>query len=84
MKYSRANMNGRGRALNKASANRQSDVEWMRREEFCKQAWLDYIKTNRLPDGIPTRPDIVYAGGGWKNWQDWIGMVDSIAEGAQP
>lgn len=83
MKYSRANMNGRGRALNKASANCQSDVEWMRREEFCKQAWFKYIATHDIPDDIPARPDLVYANDGWQGWQDWIGLTDSKGKGAR-
>lgn len=37
-------------------------------EEQAKAAWLDYVKNNELPPGIPINPDEVYA----DEWEGWI------------
>ena len=56
---------------------------WMEREYICEQVWLNYVQTHDIPDDIPARPDLVYANGGWRGWQDWIGMTDSKGDGAR-
>ena len=71
----------RGKEMIKVKADRKENADWLKREECCKQAWFAYIKTHALPAGIPTRPDLVYAGVGWKGWQDWIGLADSKGKG---
>ena len=46
---------------------------WNEREEEAKQVWLEHVRSHGIPDDIPENPDEVYAGSGWKGWQDWIG-----------
>ena len=74
----------RDNANNEAHINRNGDAEWRQREEICKQAWFKYISTHDIPDGIPARPDLVYANEGWRGWQDWIGLMDSKGNGGRP
>ena len=38
-----------------------------------KIKWLEYKKTNKLPDGVPNDPSTVYKNKGWENWVDWLG-----------
>lgn len=36
-------------------------------------AWREFVKTDRKPDDIPSRPDVAYAEQGWVSYGDWIG-----------
>jgi superfamily II DNA or RNA helicase len=35
--------------------------------------WLDYCKSGKKPDDIPTFPSQTYAKKGWTGWGDWLG-----------
>jgi superfamily II DNA or RNA helicase len=35
--------------------------------------WLNYCKSGKRPDDIPTSPDKTYAKTGWTSWGDWLG-----------
>ena len=37
------------------------------------KGWRDYLKTDNLPNNIPSSPDHVYANLGWVSWGDWLG-----------
>lgn len=37
------------------------------------QAWREFVKTDRKPDDIPSRPDVAYAEEGWVSYGDWMG-----------
>ena len=45
-------------------------------EESAKAAWIEYIKHNKLPPGIPPNPDEIYADE-WKGWCYWLGWVNA-------
>ena len=38
-----------------------------------KEGWEKYVKENRLPEGITSRPDSMYKNNGWKDWRDFLG-----------
>ena len=44
-------------------------VHKLKIESYTK--WMEYAKEHTLPDDIPARPDLVYAG--WKTWPHWLG-----------
>lgn len=44
-------------------------------EEQAKAVWLDFVKNNELPEGIPPNPDEVYADE-WKGWVHWLGWTN--------
>ena len=44
-------------------------VHKLKIESYTK--WMAYCKANTLPEDIPARPDLVYAG--WKTWNHWLG-----------
>jgi hypothetical protein len=47
-------------------------VKWCHSQRIKSQrAWLDYIRETGLPDGIPSRPDLVYRT--WVSWNHWLG-----------
>lgn len=33
--------------------------------------WLEYVRSGRLPDDIPSRPDLNYSK--WRSWPHWLG-----------
>ena len=70
-------------AMSIMNSARHGDADWLKQDEYCKQAWFAYIKTHKLPEDIPTRPDLVYANVGWMGWQDWLGSFDSKGKGGQ-
>ena len=35
--------------------------------------WRNYLKSGKKPNDIPSKPDLVYANGGWVGWGDWFG-----------
>ena len=35
--------------------------------------WENYRKSNRMPDDIPTNPNLSYKNDGWKSMGDWLG-----------
>lgn len=35
--------------------------------------WMNYCKSNKLPDNIPTNPQRTYKNKGWIGWDDWLG-----------
>ena len=35
--------------------------------------WVEFAKTQKLPDDIPTNVDNVYKNNGWIGWGDWLG-----------
>ena len=37
-----------------------------------KTAWIEYAKTNKKPEDIPSRPDLMYREE-WFTWNDWLG-----------
>ena len=47
---------------------------WSRSLQFKKyEDWLNYKKSNSLPNNIPRSPDVVYKELGWINWGDFLG-----------
>lgn len=47
-------------------------VVWVHKlkiESYTK--WMEYARTNTLPNDIPARPDLVYSS--WKTWMHWLG-----------
>ncbi len=34
--------------------------------------WREYCKANKLPPGMPSRPDRLYKDNGWNGWTDWL------------
>ncbi|MCS5712780.1 integrase repeat-containing protein [Candidatus Berkiella aquae] len=38
-----------------------------------REAWLEYSKSGRKPNGIPATPYLVYKNEGWISWGDWLG-----------
>jgi hypothetical protein len=42
-------------------------------ENAAKRAWFAYYDTHETRPDIPRRPDLIYAGSGWRGWCDWIG-----------
>jgi len=40
-------------------------------ESYVK--WFEYVKINKLPNGIPITPHKFYKNLGWKDWGDWLG-----------
>ncbi|HET9806008.1 MAG TPA: hypothetical protein VFP49_03780 [Nitrososphaeraceae archaeon] len=43
-----------------------------------KEKWEKYVKENRLPEGITSRPDSMYKNNGWKGWRDFLGTIDFL------
>ena len=39
-----------------------------------KGEWEKYVKENRLPEGISSRPDAMYKNNGWKDWREFLGI----------
>ena len=37
--------------------------------------WRVYCRSGKKPDDIPSRPDVVYIGGGWAGMSDWLGKA---------
>lgn len=46
-----------------------------------QEEWMKYCRANKLPDGIPTRPDLVYDK--WRSWSHWLGNKPIAALEAQ-
>jgi hypothetical protein len=40
--------------------------------------WKSYCKSGKKPPIIPSNPNRTYAGQGWKNYSDWLG-IDTVA-----
>ena len=38
-----------------------------------QKEWFEYCKTGRIPDSIPTNPNIIYKDSGWNQYKDWLG-----------
>ena len=81
MKSTHSKLRRHDKAMSAARVTRPSEAEWMRREEMCKRAWLNYVEIYGIPDDIPVRPDLVYADEGWRGWQDFLGLTDSKRKG---
>ncbi len=35
--------------------------------------WISYAKSGKMPEGIPTNPNVFYKDTGWISWPDWLG-----------
>jgi len=40
-----------------------------------KDKWVFFVKSNILPDGVPSDPYNEYKNNGWIGWPDWLGVV---------
>lgn len=50
--------------------------EWVRSAGIMNKAdWEDLLGKDRIPSDIPTNPNVVYAGKGWTNWQEFLGLA---------
>ena len=38
-----------------------------------KSDWVEYCKSGKKPNDIPSTPNIVYRNKGWAGWGDWLG-----------
>jgi hypothetical protein len=37
--------------------------------------WVGHIESGKLANGIPRHPNVTYAGNGWADWNDWLGIA---------
>jgi superfamily II DNA or RNA helicase len=47
--------------------------------QFCIKSsveWRTFVKSDNMPDNIPTNPDREYKNKGWKGWADFLGKED--------
>ena len=40
--------------------------------------WVEYCQSNKKPDAIPTKLEIIYKKEGWLGWGHWLGTVKKI------
>ena len=46
-----------------------------------RKEWHAYCASGRRPDNIPSNPQKIYAGKGWKGWIDWLGAGRARSNG---
>ena len=44
-------------------------------------AWRQWARSPARPPDIPSNPDQVYAGAGWRDWYDWLGKPRPVRGG---
>jgi 3-mercaptopyruvate sulfurtransferase SseA len=70
------------------SVARQNPLPYGEANDFVRplglknvKEWFAYCASGERPANIPTQPQDVYAGTGWKSWGDWLG-TGNVANGA--
>jgi superfamily II DNA or RNA helicase len=79
-KYKNEGWIGWGDFLGAKVANRSNHLSYTEAKKIIQKLklknngeWRLYLKSQKKPSNIPSKPDVAYKNNGWVNWGDWLG-----------